>query len=41
MIAAARTGDSDSDSSGIASALRPEKPPFESPTRMTAGTATR
>ena len=41
MIAAALTGDTTSDRSGIASMLRPEKPPLESPTRMTAGTAAR
>ena len=39
MIAAARTGETTSDSKGIASMLRPENPPFDSPTRMTAGTA--
>ncbi len=40
-IAAALTGESTSDNSGIASELKPENPPFDRPRMITAGTATR
>ena len=41
MIAAARIGDVTRASKGIESRLNPEKPPFDRPTRITAGTAAR
>jgi hypothetical protein len=40
-IAAARTGETTSDNIGTPSVLRPEKPPFDSPNRITAATAIR
>ena len=38
-IAAARTGEIASASSGIARVLKPEKPPLDRPSKTTAGTA--
>ena len=40
-IAAALTGEITSDSIGMASELRPVNPPFDRPSTITAGTATR
>ena len=40
-IAAPLTGEITSDSNGMASELSPVNPPFDRPSRMTAGTATR
>jgi hypothetical protein len=40
-IAAALTGEATNDNIGIPSELRPEKPPFDSPNKITAGTAIR
>ena len=37
MIAAARTGDTASDRSGIDRSSGPENPPFDRPSRITAG----
>ena len=40
-IAAARTGEMTSDSIGVASEPKPANPPFDRPSTITAGTATR